>query len=244
MLVLRQLGARVEIISPSSLIAIATYTAIVSRVEGDHPSARPDARAPGDYAIHLSARIYGGYAIPGTAYLEALAGAVAAPLLRRCLRRLRHRGDAHTGSRVPTPAETDIDADPKIRDRFMALSANTRPFNYLGLLTIALPAGFDDRGLPVGLQLAARPLARRAAARPMPSARRIGTSATPCRELCRHRLDVQAAAAGVSKNAPCRAAGCGARRASGARFPAGQCGSAPCAVAQGIREADRLCHAG
>jgi aspartyl-tRNA(Asn)/glutamyl-tRNA(Gln) amidotransferase subunit A len=39
----------------------------------------------------------------------------------------------------------------------MALSANTRPFNYLGLPTISVPAGFDDRGLPVGLQIATRP---------------------------------------------------------------------------------------
>jgi aspartyl-tRNA(Asn)/glutamyl-tRNA(Gln) amidotransferase subunit A len=41
----------------------------------------------------------------------------------------------------------------------MALSENTRPFNYLGLPTISIPCGFDDRGLPVGLQLAARPFA-------------------------------------------------------------------------------------
>ena len=62
-------------------------------------------------------------------------------------------------TRVPTLAETDIDADPANWSRFMAVSANTRPFNYLGLPTISVPCGFDDRGLPVGLQLAGRPFA-------------------------------------------------------------------------------------
>jgi aspartyl-tRNA(Asn)/glutamyl-tRNA(Gln) amidotransferase subunit A len=60
---------------------------------------------------------------------------------------------------VPTLAETDIDADAANWSRFMAVSANTRPFNYLGLPTISVPCGFDDRGLPMGLQLAARPFA-------------------------------------------------------------------------------------
>jgi aspartyl-tRNA(Asn)/glutamyl-tRNA(Gln) amidotransferase subunit A len=39
----------------------------------------------------------------------------------------------------------------------MAVSSNTRPFNYLGLPTVSLPCGLDDRGLPIGLQLSARP---------------------------------------------------------------------------------------
>ena len=62
--------------------------------------------------------------------------------------------------RVPTLAETDIDADPQANwARHMAVSANTRPFNYLGLPTVSIPCGFDDRGLPVGMQITARPFA-------------------------------------------------------------------------------------
>ena len=41
--------------------------------------------------------------------------------------------------------------------RFMAVSANTRPFNYLGLPTISIPCGFTGSGLPIGLQLQAPP---------------------------------------------------------------------------------------
>ena len=60
--------------------------------------------------------------------------------------------------RVPTLAETDIDVDAEANwARHMAVSANTRPFNYLGLPTVSVPCGLDDRGLPMGLQLSARP---------------------------------------------------------------------------------------
>jgi aspartyl-tRNA(Asn)/glutamyl-tRNA(Gln) amidotransferase subunit A len=61
---------------------------------------------------------------------------------------------------LPTLAETDIDnGPPGTEARFMALSANTRPFNYLGLPAISIPCGFDANGLPIGLQLAGRPFA-------------------------------------------------------------------------------------
>ncbi len=156
---LQRLGARVEIVNPACLTAIAAYTALISRVEGATIHARWMRERAGDYAIHLSARIYGGYAIPATLYLEALSR--RGPLLRRfCEEALTGFDIVATPSlrtRVPTRAETDVDASTENWDRFMALSANTRPFNYLGLPTISIPAGFDDRGLPIGLQLATRP---------------------------------------------------------------------------------------
>ena len=41
----------------------------------------------------------------------------------------------------------------------MAVSANTRPFNYLGLPAVSVNCGFDPNGLPIGLQIAGRPFA-------------------------------------------------------------------------------------
>ena len=45
------------------------------------------------------------------------------------------------------------------RRKFMAVSANTRPFNYLGLPAVSVNCGFDPNGLPIGLQIAGRPFA-------------------------------------------------------------------------------------
>ena len=154
-------GARIARIRAPSLAAVNAYTALVSRVEAAEIHANWMRERAADYAIHLSARLYGGFAIPGHYYVEALSR--RGPLLRQFV------AEALTGhdlvatptlrTRVPTLAETDIDADPAHWSRFMAVSANTRPFNYLGLPAISVPCGFDDHGLPIGLQLAGRPFA-------------------------------------------------------------------------------------
>lgn len=161
MATLRGLGAQVTRVAAASLRAIQAYTALVSRVEGAAIHANWMREAPGDYAIHLSSRLYGGYAFPGHLYVEALSR--RGPLLRQFVAETLTGFDLVATptlkTRVPTLAETDIDASPENWARFMAVSANTRPFNYLGLPTISIPCGFDDRGLPIGLQLAARPFA-------------------------------------------------------------------------------------
>ena len=61
---------------------------------------------------------------------------------------------------LPTLADTDIDnGPPGSEQRFLAVSINTRPFNYLGLPAISAPCGFDPQGCPIGLQLVGRPFA-------------------------------------------------------------------------------------
>jgi aspartyl-tRNA(Asn)/glutamyl-tRNA(Gln) amidotransferase subunit A len=159
---LKARGATVTRVSCPSLRAIGTYVSVVSRVEGATIHANWMREHPGDYAVHLSGRLFGGYAIPATYYLEALSR--RGPLLRQfCAEAFAGHQIVATPTlrmRVPTLAETDIDADPQANwARHMAVSANTRPFNYLGLPTVSIPCGFDDRGLPVGMQITARPFA-------------------------------------------------------------------------------------
>jgi aspartyl-tRNA(Asn)/glutamyl-tRNA(Gln) amidotransferase subunit A len=146
----------------SVMRAVNAYTALISRAEGAAIHAEWMRERAADYATHISSRLHPAYAIPAHLYIEALSA--RGPLLRAfCAEALAPRGLVATPTlrtRVPTLAETDVDADAEANwARFMGVSANTRPFNYLGLPAVTVPCGFDDRGLPVGLQLAARPFA-------------------------------------------------------------------------------------
>jgi aspartyl-tRNA(Asn)/glutamyl-tRNA(Gln) amidotransferase subunit A len=60
---------------------------------------------------------------------------------------------------IKTPRVAEVDpASPSFKARTLyALSQFTRFTNYLGLPALAVPAGFDSDGMPVGLQLAGRP---------------------------------------------------------------------------------------
>jgi aspartyl-tRNA(Asn)/glutamyl-tRNA(Gln) amidotransferase subunit A len=162
LLVLQGRGASIIRLALPELDAITAYVAVLSRVEAATIHARFMRDRPQDYAVHLSARLYAGYGVPGVYYVEALAqrgpvlkafasevfGAVdllATPTIPTCL---------------PTLAETDIDhGPPEAMQAFSAVSDNTRPFNYLGLPASSQPCGFDPNGLPIGLQLAGRPFA-------------------------------------------------------------------------------------
>jgi len=60
---------------------------------------------------------------------------------------------------IGTPAVTEVDpALPTFKARTLyAMSRFTRFANYIGLPVLAVPVGFDTRGLPVGLQIVGRP---------------------------------------------------------------------------------------
>ena len=142
--------------------AVSAYVGVVSRCEAAAIHARWMRGQPADYAVHLSARLYAGYAIPAAYYVEALSG--RGPLLRAFCAEVFDRVDALALPTIPTAlptlAETDIDAGPPgTEHRFMAVSANTRPFNYLGLPAVSVHCGLDGNGCPIGLQIVGRPFA-------------------------------------------------------------------------------------
>jgi len=155
-------GAIVTRIKLPLMDAVAAYGGIVSRVEASTIHARWLRERPGDYATYLSARLYTGLGIPAPYYIEALGR--RGPILRQFGAEVFGKVDLIATPTIrtvlPTRAATDMDhGPPGTETRFMAVSANTRPFNYLGLPAISLPCGFDPNGLPIGLQLAARPFA-------------------------------------------------------------------------------------
>jgi aspartyl-tRNA(Asn)/glutamyl-tRNA(Gln) amidotransferase subunit A len=159
------LAGRGAILVPLALplmAEVAAYGAIVSRVEGGAIHAKWMRERAQDYAQHLSGRIYPGLAIPGTYYVESLArrGPILQALAADVFTQLDLIASPTIPTCLPTLAETDIDnGPPGSEKRFMAVSINTRPFNYLGLPAISAPCGFDPQGCPIGLQLAGRPFA-------------------------------------------------------------------------------------
>jgi aspartyl-tRNA(Asn)/glutamyl-tRNA(Gln) amidotransferase subunit A len=164
--VLAARGATIVRLELPLMEAISAYVGVISRVEGATIHAKWMRERAQDYAVHLSGRLYPGYAVPGTYYLEALAR--RGPILRDFAAAVFSQVDMLATPTIPTLlptlAETDIDAadatDPaEAIARFMAVSVNTRPFNYLGLPAVSAPCGLDANGLPVGLQLAGRPFA-------------------------------------------------------------------------------------
>jgi aspartyl-tRNA(Asn)/glutamyl-tRNA(Gln) amidotransferase subunit A len=112
---------------------------------------------PGDYGPQVLMRLQNGLAIPGVSYLEAM----------------RWRGPALAAFNAatagvdaviapvapvaaPTIAESDVGYSPDAEAVIQRLTRFTRPINYLGLPSLAIPSGFTHAGLPVGMQLIGR----------------------------------------------------------------------------------------
>ncbi|MBV9456859.1 MAG: amidase [Bradyrhizobium sp.] len=112
---------------------------------------------PQDYGPQVLMRLQNGLAIPGVLYLEAM----------------RWRGPAlaaHIAATsdvdavlapvapvaAPTIAESDVGNAPDAEAVIQRLTRFTRPINYLGLPSLAIPAGFNAKGLPIGMQLIGR----------------------------------------------------------------------------------------
>jgi aspartyl-tRNA(Asn)/glutamyl-tRNA(Gln) amidotransferase subunit A len=112
---------------------------------------------PQDYGPQVLMRLENGLAIPGVSYLEALRwrGAALAMHVTAVL-----GVDAVIAPvapmAAPTIAESDVGNSPGAEAVIQRLTRFTRPINYLGLPSLAIPAGFTGRGLPVGLQLIGR----------------------------------------------------------------------------------------
>ncbi len=160
--VLKTRGATVTRLTLPLMDAVAAYGGIVSRVEAATIHAEWMRTDPQAYGAHISGRMYPGYAIPAPYYVESLSR--RGPILKAFAAAVFSQVDVLVTPTIrtclPTLAETDIDhGPPSTETKFMAVSANTRPFNYLGLPVISVPCGFDPNGCPIGLQIAGRPFA-------------------------------------------------------------------------------------
>jgi aspartyl-tRNA(Asn)/glutamyl-tRNA(Gln) amidotransferase subunit A len=116
---------------------------------------------PQDYSPQVRARLERGLALPAARYIDAQR--MRGPALAAFAAAVFAKVDVLHAPCLPIPsptiAETDVGGSPTM-DRTLALMTRfMRPFNYLGLPSLAVPCGFLASGLPVGMQLVGRPFA-------------------------------------------------------------------------------------
>ncbi len=155
-------GAQVVHITLPHMDAVTAYVGVMSRVEGGAIHAQWMRERPQDYAVHINSRLFASLAVPATYYVEAQSR--RGPILKAFCADVFTQVDVILSPTIrcclPTLAATNADSGlPDAVDRFMGISLNTRPFNYLGLPAASIACGFDPNGLPISLQIAGRPFA-------------------------------------------------------------------------------------
>ena len=146
-------------VPPPDFDTLSAHCLVVMQSEAAAQHARWMRERPGDYSSAVRARLESGYAIPAAAYLEVLR-ARAASLERFCAQTL---GDADVyllpaiAVRLPTREQTGPRGGADMPKLLADVTRLTRWVNYLGVPALAVPCGFDSRGLPIGLQLVGRP---------------------------------------------------------------------------------------
>jgi aspartyl-tRNA(Asn)/glutamyl-tRNA(Gln) amidotransferase subunit A len=113
---------------------------------------------PQDYGPQVLMRLQNGLAVPAVTYLEAMRwrGIALAEHLAAT-----EGLDAVLAPVAPMPAPTIVESDvgnsTNAEAVIQRLTRFTRPVNYLGLPSLAVPAGFTDARLPIAMQLIGRP---------------------------------------------------------------------------------------
>ncbi len=155
--VLKREGANVVTVELPDQRQLTAACQLVLAVEAASFHKRWLIERPQDYGPQVLMRLQNGLAIPGVSYLEAM----------------RWRGPALAAFNTavadvdaviapvapvpaPTIAESDVGNSPDAESVIQRLTRFTRPINYLGLPSLAIPAGFTNAGLPVGMQLIGR----------------------------------------------------------------------------------------
>jgi aspartyl-tRNA(Asn)/glutamyl-tRNA(Gln) amidotransferase subunit A len=156
--VLSQEGAKIVKVELPDQRQLTAASQLVIAVEAAAFHKRWMIERPQDYGPQVLMRLQNGLAIPGVSYLEAM----------------RWRGpalSAHLAAvagvdavmapvapvAAPTIAESDVGNSPDAEAVIQRLTRFTRPVNYLGLPSLAVPSGLTRGGLPVGMQLIGRP---------------------------------------------------------------------------------------
>ena len=156
---LAKLGAtlvEIETPNPEPLTALAVA---IGRAEGAAIHGEWLASRPNDYDPHIRQALEVGLFVPATRYIDALRQ--RGTLLKHWLDEVWSKVELlHVpifGRPTPTLEKAASDAaSPHASDAFGRF---TWPFAFLGLPSIVVPAGFQQDGMPAGMQLVGRPFA-------------------------------------------------------------------------------------
>jgi aspartyl-tRNA(Asn)/glutamyl-tRNA(Gln) amidotransferase subunit A len=155
--VLKREGANIVQVELPDQRQLAAAAQLVVAVEASAFHKRWLIERPQDYGPQVLMRLQNGLAIPGVSYLEAMRW--RGPALAAYLAAVAGTDAVIVpGAPVPAPtlAESDVGNGPDADAVIQRLTRFTRPVNYLGLPSLAIPAGFTKTGLPVGMQLIGR----------------------------------------------------------------------------------------
>jgi aspartyl-tRNA(Asn)/glutamyl-tRNA(Gln) amidotransferase subunit A len=157
--VYRRLGAKIVRVTIPSVELANPMVMLIMAVEAASMHARWLKERPQDYGKQTLGRLMPGLMYPATQYVDALKlrQKVMADFSRGVFEKADVLHLPVIPIEVPTIAESDIAANPGFSEFLLAFGHCTRPFNYLGLPAISIPAGVTPNGLPCGFQLVGRP---------------------------------------------------------------------------------------
>jgi aspartyl-tRNA(Asn)/glutamyl-tRNA(Gln) amidotransferase subunit A len=155
--VLKREGANVVQVELPDQRQLSAACQLVLAVEAAAFHKRWMIERPQDYGPQVLMRLQNGLAVPGVSYLEAMRW--RGPALSAYLAAVAGV-DAVIAPvapvAAPTIAESDVGNSPDAEAVIQRLTRFTRPINYLGLPSLAIPSGFTRNGLPVAMQLIGR----------------------------------------------------------------------------------------
>src|SRR6202789_3178203 len=155
--VLKRLGVKIVQVELPDQRQLTAACQLVLAVEAAAFHKRWLIERPQDYGPQVLMRLQNGLAIPGVSYLEAMRW--RGPALAAHLAAVAGV-DAVIAPvapvAAPTIAESDVGNSPDAASVIQRLTRFTRPVNYLGLPSLAIPSGFTRGGLPVAMQLIGR----------------------------------------------------------------------------------------
>jgi Asp-tRNA(Asn)/Glu-tRNA(Gln) amidotransferase A subunit family amidase len=158
LVVLRDLGADVRPLSWPRFPLLNTIGPLLRISESSAAHLGPIRESPERYGDDVRLRLEGGTLVPATAYIQAQRA--RGVLLHEYLGLFR-QVDVLAGptavATAPALGARVVLVNGQPLDMLHAYMMLTRPYNILGSPSITQPCGFDESGLPIGLQFVGRP---------------------------------------------------------------------------------------